>query len=148
MRIVLLDHELYRLGLRRVLEAFPDCEVVGEAGTARDAFEVIAALCPDVVVVDTVLRGLRSASAIRKIQRCAPGVRVLVLTEHGSIRDVAVAMAAGAGGYALKGESIDEIRYAVHRVHLGRLYLSPALDSDRDPTFDHTRATTSQEMPG
>jgi DNA-binding NarL/FixJ family response regulator len=148
LRIVLLDHELYRVGLRRVLEAWPDCEVVGEAGTARAAFEVIGALCPDVVVIDTVLRGLRSASAIRKIQRCAPGVRVLVLTEHGRIRDVAVAMAAGASGYALKGDDIDEIRYAVHRVHLGRLYLSPALDSDRDPGSADTRAPTSQEMSG
>jgi DNA-binding NarL/FixJ family response regulator len=148
LRIVLLDHELYRLGLRRVLEAFSDCEVVGEAGTARAGFKLISTVGPDVVVIDPALRGLGSGNAIRKIRGCAPGVRVLVLTEHGRVRDVAMAIASGASGYALKGDSLDEILNAVHRVHLGRLYLSPGLDPGRDVSVDATPTITSQEMAG
>jgi DNA-binding NarL/FixJ family response regulator len=128
-----------------VLEAFSDGEVVGEASTARAGFKLISTVGPDVVVVDPALRGLRSGNAIRKIRGCAPGVRVLVLTEHGRTRDVALAIAAGASGYALKGDSLDEILNAVHRVHLGRLYLSPMLDADRDVSADAPPALASQE---
>ncbi len=148
MRVVLLDHELYRLGLRRMLETFADCEVVGEASTPRAALKLIAAFEPDVVVVDSALRGFRSGSAIRKIRASAPRARVLILTEHGRVRDVATAMSAGASGYALKGDSIDEILRAVQRVHLGRLYLSPSLDSDRDVTADYAHAAAAQELAG
>ena len=148
MRVVLLDHELYRLGLRRMLETFGDCEVVGEASTPRAGLRLIAAFEPDVVVMDTVLRGLKSGSAIQKIRGCAPGARVLILTERGRVRDVATAMAAGASGYALKGDSIDEILRAVQRVHLGRLYLSPSLDSDRDVRPDWAHEQAAQELAG
>jgi len=148
MRVVLLDHELYRLGLRRMLETFGDCDVVGEASTARAALKLIDAFEPDIVVMDPILRGFRSASAIRKIRGCAPGARVLILTEHGRVRDVALAMSAGASGYALKGDSIDEILRAVQRVHLGRLYLSPALDSDRDVRPDWAHEQAAQELAG
>jgi len=148
MRVVLLDHELYRLGLRRMLETFGECEVVGEASTPRAALKLIAAFEPDVVVMDTALRGLKSGSAIQKIRGRAPGARVLILTEHGRVRDVATAMAAGASGYALKGGSIDEILRAVQRVHLGRLYLSPSLDSDRDVRPDWAHEQAAQELAG
>ncbi|HXU05863.1 MAG TPA: response regulator transcription factor [Polyangia bacterium] len=146
MRVVILDHKLFTMGLRLTLETFGDCEVVGEANTARAAFNVVRTLAPEVVVVDTVLRGLRTGNAIRKIRACAPGVRVLVLTEHGSIRDVAMAMAAGATGFALKGDSIDEILRAVQRVHLGRLYLSPSLDAGRETGPALRRPAPFQEM--
>jgi DNA-binding NarL/FixJ family response regulator len=131
-----------------MLETFGDCEVVGEASTARAGLKLVAAFEPDVVVMDTVLRGFRSGSAIRKIRSCAPGARILVLTEHGRTRDVALAMAAGASGYAMKGDSIDEILRAVERVHLGRLYLSPSLDSDRDLNPDVAHAAAAQQLAG
>jgi DNA-binding NarL/FixJ family response regulator len=129
----LIDHELYRLGLRLILEPIHECEVVGEASTALPAFEVVAQLAPDIVVIDPVLPGLRGTSAIRMIRRCAPGVRILVLTELGFPRDVARAMAAGASGYALKDEENDAILHALRQVHLGRLYLTPGLDPRHEP---------------
>ncbi|HMF40204.1 MAG TPA: response regulator transcription factor [Polyangia bacterium] len=129
MRIVLLDHELYRLGLRLILERSSlDCEVLGEASTLRGAFEVMSAIEPSVVVMDTALPGLGAPSAIRKIRRWGAGVRVLVLTEHGRFPDVVAAMAAGASGYALKGDSNEEILAAIRRIAAGSLYLAPALD--------------------
>jgi DNA-binding NarL/FixJ family response regulator len=129
----LIDHELYRVGLRLILEPVHDCEVIGESGAALRAFEVVAQLAPDVVVIDPVLRGLRGTGAIRTIRRCAPGVRILVLTELGRLRDVVDAIGEGASGYALKDEENDAILHALRQVHLGRLYLSPGLDLRRDP---------------
>lgn len=128
MRVLLLDHELFRLGLRLFLEAASDCDVVGEASTVRDALRIVGAAEPDVVVLDTALLGLRAVSAIRKIRHCRSDIRVLVLTEHGLPRDVVVAMTAGASGYALKGDDNREILAAIRRVSAGGLYLSPAID--------------------
>ena len=141
MRVVLIDHELYRVGLRLILDPVRDCEVVGEAGTALRAFEVVAHLAPDVVVIDPVLRGLRGTSAIQTLRRCAPRVRILVLTELGRLRDVADAVAEGASGYALKDEENDMILHALRQVHLGRLYLSPGLDLRRESDLDLVHAS-------
>ena len=140
MRVVLIDHALYRMGLRLFLESAPDCEVVGEAGSANEAFEIIGARAPDVVVVDAVLPGLRGAGAIRKMRRRAPGVHILILTEHGRIRDVVTAVGAGARGYALKGDSSEEILHAVRTVQRGRLYLAPALAPPRAPDVSFAQA--------
>ena len=144
MQVVLLDHELYRLGLRLILEASSDCEVVAEASTMRDALTVVSALEPDVVVVDTTLLGLRAATAIRKLRHCRSSIRVLVLTEHGFPRDVVVAMTAGASGYALKGDDNREILAAIRRVGAGGLYLSPAIDLR--PRIDARHARTRPEQ--
>ena len=127
MTIVLVDHAFYRLGLRLMLETCPGFGVVGEAGTAGDALRVISAVAPDLAVVDLRLPALRGMSAIRKIRRCVPGVRVLVLTEHGRTDDVVAAFKAGASGYALKGDSNDEILQAFHALRSGRRYLAPSL---------------------
>jgi two-component system nitrate/nitrite response regulator NarL len=143
MKVVLVDHEIYRLGLRLILDPVPGCEVVGEACTALAALELIAQLGPDVVVIDPALRSVGGASAIRMIRRCSPGVRILVLTELGHERDVAAAMAEGATGYALKGEDNDAILRALRQVHRRRLYLTPGLGHRREPRlgFVHVMAS-------
>jgi len=128
-----------------MLEARSEFEVVGEAGTGSDALRIISDVAPDVAVVDFRLPGLRSTRAIRKIQRCAPGVRVLVLTEHGRTEDVVAAINAGASGYALKGDDNDEILHAFQRLRAGRLYLAPSLDLHRQMSIRSGQAIASQE---
>jgi len=131
LRIVLIDHPVYRLGLRLLLQTRSGFDVVGEAGSAPEARRIVSSVAPDLVVVDAAVPGMRGRSAIRKIRRCAPGVRVLILTEHGRIEDVVAAMNGGASGYALKGDSNDEILHAFQRLRSGRLYLAPGLDLRR-----------------
>ena len=143
MTIVLVDHVFYRLGLRLMLKTHSGFEVVGEAGTAADALRIIAAVAPDLAVVDCRLPDLRGARAIRTIRQCAPGVRVVVLTEHGRTVDVVAAFNNGASGYALKGDSNDEILQAFHQVHDGRLYLAPSLHlrGQTNARFGHAMAS-------
>ena len=129
MKIVLLDHELYRMGLRLILTGLPGYEVVGEAGTERDALNVVDAAAPDVVIMDTVLPGLRGAEGVEAILGRAPGARILILTDDRSITGAAAAMTAGAAGYALKGDRIAEICRAIDQVRAGRIYVAPALTS-------------------
>jgi DNA-binding NarL/FixJ family response regulator len=129
LKIVLLDHELYRMGIRLILNAVPGYEIVGEAGTERDALNVVATAAPDVVIMDTVLPGLQGAEGVKAILGRAPGARVLILTDDRRITAAADAMTAGAAGYALKGDSNAEFGRAVERVQTGRTYVAPALTS-------------------
>jgi two-component system, NarL family, invasion response regulator UvrY len=127
MRIVIVDHEIYRRGVRLILHGFPEDEVVGEAGTARDAVRVIRAQRPDLVVLDPALPGLDGAAAIRRLRRCAPGVRILVLSVEGPIKRVENVLKAGARGYALKSDCLPEICRAFREVRKGHHYVAPAL---------------------
>ena len=129
MKIVLLDHELYRMGLRLILTAVPGCDVVGEAGTERDALDVVSTAAPDVIIMDTVLPGLQGAEGVKAIRDRAPGARILILTDERRISAAADAMTAGAAGYAMKGDSNAEICRALERVQAGRIYVAPALTS-------------------
>ena len=129
MKIVLLDHELYRLGIRLILSAVPGCEIVGEAGAERDALDVVRAAAPDVVIMDSVLPGLQGAEGVKAILGRAPGARILILTDDRRILAAADAMTAGAAGYAMKGDSNAEICRAIQRVQAGRIYVAPALAS-------------------
>ena len=100
------------------------------AETVCELLQLLASAQPGVpltVVLDNVLPGLPGPSAIRKIRRCAPGVRVLILTERARDRDVAAALIAGASGYALKGDSKEEILRAIWQIQRGRLYLGPGV---------------------
>ena len=149
MRIVLVDHALYRVGLRLLLESAAGLEVVGEASGPEEAFHVIAGRVPDLAIVDTALPGLRGTRALRSIGRRAPKVRILILTEHGSIRDVVAAIGAGVRGYALKGDSSQEILHAVRTVQQDRLYLAPSIAPPRRPSvISYTPETASRAMAG
>lgn len=129
MKIVLLDHELYRMGVRLILAATPGCEVVGEAGNERDALNVVDTAAPDIVIMDIVLPGLRGAEGVKAIRGRAGTPRILILTDDRSIASAADAMTAGAAGYALKGDSNAEICRAIKQVQAGRIYVAPALTS-------------------
>ena len=128
MRIVLVeDHPFFRLGVRVLLRGVPGYEVVGEAGSAREAFHVIEAVRPDVVLMDIVLPGLDGVVATREIIRRLPSVKVLIVSGHDDLHDVSDALAAGAIGYALKSESVEALLEALAKVDRGETYLAPEL---------------------
>jgi DNA-binding NarL/FixJ family response regulator len=135
MKIVIIDdHALYREGLKQVLARLPDCEVVGEAGSARAAFPIIDAKRPDLVILDLLLPGMDGCSAARELGRRLPLARVLVLTVCDTIDDMFDAFGAGVVGYVLKSEPVPALYEAVRCAYRGERYLSPALAARSEET--------------
>jgi DNA-binding NarL/FixJ family response regulator len=121
------DHVLFRDGLRALLAAAPDMELVGEAGTGDEAIAQTAALQPDVVVMDLQMPGSTGVDATRRIVHDSPHVRVLVVTMFEDDHSVFSAMRAGARGYVLKGAKYDEVLRAIRAVGSGEAIFSPTI---------------------
>lgn len=129
-RLILVDdHQLFRAGLRALLAAYPDFDVVGEAGDAREAVERCEQLEHDLVVVDVTLPGSNGIALIRELRRRQHRHPVLVLTMHQHADIVADAFAAGAAGYALKLQSEPELVEAIRVTAAGGRYAAPAVAS-------------------
>ncbi|MFD2093887.1 response regulator [Blastococcus deserti] len=107
------DHPMYRFGLRAVLDASPEVEVVGEASDGAELLALVARCAPDVVLTDLSMPRLSGAAAIVELARRHPDVGVLVLTMHEDDVSLFGALRAGARGYLLKGADRDEIVRAV-----------------------------------
>jgi DNA-binding NarL/FixJ family response regulator len=123
------DHELFRRGLRMVLEDEEDIEVIGEAGDGQVAVELAREHAPDVVVMDVRMPGLTGIEAARRVKEEEPGTKILMLTISDEEDDLYEAIKAGANGYLLKEISIDEISHAVRSVHSGQSLISPSMAS-------------------
>ncbi|MDX8053441.1 response regulator transcription factor [Lentzea sp. BCCO 10_0798] len=125
IRLVIVDdHPVVRDGLRGMLST-GDFEVVGEAASGDEAVAVVAAVSPDVVLMDLRMPGSDGVSAIERL-RDHP-CRVLVLTTYDTDRDVLPAIKAGATGYLLKDTPRDELQRAIRAAHAGEAVLSPAV---------------------
>jgi two-component system response regulator NreC len=125
--LIVDDHAVVRSGLRRVLEAEDDIEVVGEAGDMRGAVFEARAQNPDVVLMDVVMPGPTGIEATPAVLKEAPETKVLVLSMQDDPQYVREAFAAGASGYVLK-EAVDaEVVDAVREVSAGGRYVHPAL---------------------
>jgi DNA-binding NarL/FixJ family response regulator len=128
IRIVVVDdHAVVRSGLRRVLEAESDLEVVAEASDARGAVFEVRKEQPDVVLVDVVMPGKSGIEAIPDFLAESADTRVLVLSMQDDPRYVREAFEAGAAGYVLKEAADTEVVAAVREVAGGGRYLHPEL---------------------
>jgi len=128
IRVVLVDdHAILRSGLRKVLEAEADIEVVGEAESAeRAVFEALSTK-PDVVVMDVVMPGMSGIDGTPAVLQAAPGSKVLVLSMQDDPRYVREAFAVGAAGYVLKEAADTEVVGAIRAVAAGEQYVHPTL---------------------
>jgi two-component system response regulator NreC len=130
MRVAIVDdHALFRSGVRAALLATDEWEVVGEAGSAREALEVVVRNRPDIVLMDMALRGADGVIATREITRRSSKVRVLILSLYDQVADVLDALNAGASGYALKSEPVHTLHTALRTVARGHRYLAAAVAS-------------------
>ncbi|MHB8643848.1 MAG: response regulator [Gaiellaceae bacterium] len=125
--LVVDDHAVVRTGLRLLLDAEPDIEVVGEAGNARDAIFEARATKPDVVLMDVTMPGGSGIDATPQLLHEEPTVKVLVLSMQDDPSYVRQAFAAGASGYVLKEAADSEVVAAVRQVAGGGRYVNPAL---------------------
>src|SRR3954452_13624307 len=127
VRVVLVDdHDLFRGGLRDLLEA-QGLSVVGEASDGDSGVELAGRLAPDVVVMDLNLPGISGVEATRKILEQAPLARILVLTISADDGDVMDAVMAGACGYLLKDASVEELTAGVRAAAEGESSISPRI---------------------
>jgi two-component system response regulator NreC len=128
IRILLADdHAVLRAGLRALLTAQADLEVVGEASEGAEAIRLCQTLRPDVVVMDIGMPGVGGVDATARIKRDAPAVKVLILSmhdDHGYLRQV---LRAGASGYVLKKAADTELLAAIRAAARGEVFLDPAL---------------------
>jgi DNA-binding NarL/FixJ family response regulator len=127
VRVLLVDdHDLFRTGLRNLLEE-RGVQIAGEAGQGADAVRLVRELAPDVVVMDLHMPGMTGIEAIRQIHGFAPLTRVLVLTISDQDDDVLDAILAGACGYLLKDASVDELIRGILAAAVGESLVSPAI---------------------
>jgi DNA-binding NarL/FixJ family response regulator len=128
LRILLADdHEMVRLGLRALLNASPDIEVVGEARDGMEACRRARELDPDVVVMDVSMPVLAGAEATERLREECPHVRVLALTMHEDLGHLRRLLQAGVSGYVLKRAAPDELIRAIRTVVSGGTYVDPEL---------------------
>jgi DNA-binding NarL/FixJ family response regulator len=121
------DHELFRRGLRMVLEAEEGIEVVAEAADGAEAVARVEDLAPDVVLMDVRMPRMGGIEATREIRRRFPMTRIIVLSVSDEEDDLYGAFKAGANGYLLKEVSIEEVADAARAVASGRTLLAPAV---------------------
>ena len=142
-RIILVDdHELVRIGLKSLLERHPQFDVVGEAGSAREALEQVESLKPDVVVMDIRLPGTSGIDACEQIVNQHPETKVLMLTSYAEDEMLFSAIRAGASGYVLKQIGSEDLIKAIESVGRGEALLDPAVTQR---VFQEVRRAVKEE---
>ena len=126
IRVLLADdHTLVRTGLRMVLRAESDMEVVGEAADGLIACEMVAELKPDVAVLDVTMPNLSGLEAVPRIRDIHPPCRIVILSMHGESAFVREAFKLGVHGYITKDTEFDELPRAIRTVFAGKHYVCP-----------------------
>jgi DNA-binding NarL/FixJ family response regulator len=141
LRVVIVDdHDLFRNGLRNLLER-EGVQIVGEAAAGQEALRIVRDLAPDVVVMDLNMPGMGGVEATRHITSIAPLTRVVMLTISDEDNDVIDAILAGACGYLLKDSSIQDLMAGIRAASLGESLISPTIAAK---VLQRIRASTTQ----
>ena len=125
--VVVDDHAVVRSGIKLLLDRERDIDVVGEAGSAKDAIFTVRALKPDVILLDVVMPGESGIEVLPKLLKESAETKVLVLSMQDDPSYVREAFAAGASGYVLKEAADEEVVAAVREIADGGRYVHPAL---------------------
>jgi DNA-binding NarL/FixJ family response regulator len=143
IRVFLLDdHEIVRRGIRELLEAHGDIEVVGEAGLAQQAVDRILALRPDVAVLDIALPDGSGIDVCRRVRSRDPAIAVLMLTSYDDDEALFAAILAGAAGYLLKQIRGSDLAPTIRRLAGGQSTLDPAITQR---VLEHIRTGTDRD---
>ncbi len=128
IKVVLADdHTVVRQGIRALLLAEKDIEIVGEAENGREALQLVKTLLPDVTVMDIAMPVLNGLEATRQITRAVPSTKVLILSSYSDDEYVQQLMEAGAAGYLVKQTAAHELLKAIREAQKGNAFFSPAI---------------------
>ncbi|NQW17319.1 MAG: response regulator transcription factor [Chloroflexi bacterium] len=128
VRVVIADdHDIVRAGIRMLLEAQPDIEVIGEASDGKEIIQLANSLQPDVILMDISMPGATGIEATRTIKSANPGIEIVGLTMHAEDRYFFQMLQAGASGYVVKGAAPQELLDAVRAASRGEAYIHPSL---------------------
>jgi two-component system response regulator NreC len=148
LRILLADdHAVAREGLKALINAQPDMEVVGEAADGAEALAGPRALRPDVLVIDVSMPELTGAQATEALKADRPEIKVLALTVHQDTSYLRSLLEAWASGYILKRAAAHELVYAIRTVASGGTYLDPTLAGKVIGSFVRTGSRALPERP-
>lgn len=125
--VIVEDHNLFREGLKSLLSADGDFEIVGEARDGLEAIRCITKQQPDLVLLDLSIPKMDGISVIRRIKSRFPNIKIMALTNHSADKYVLDAFEAGAEGYCLKDACYSELQLAAGSVLEGRRYISPTI---------------------
>lgn len=123
--VVCDDHALFREGVKTILNAQPDIEVVGEAADGKEGVDQAIRLEPDIILMDISMPVMKGFDAARRIKKVRPDVKVLMLTVYDDEDMVARCLDAGIAGYVLKDSPPLQLVYAIQAVDRGQQYMSP-----------------------
>lgn len=136
--LIVDDHEIVREGIKTILQAEPDFEVVGESGTAEQLTQLVNQTRPDVVLLDARLPGLSGAEACRRLTVSHPDVAVLMISTYSDQQLVEECIKAGAKGYVVKDIERFTLKESIRAIHAGGGAVSPAVAAT---VLDRLRAT-------
>jgi len=125
--VIVEDHQLFRDGLKSMLNKRNDIVVVGEAEDGIEAVKLIRKMKPDLVLLDLSMPKMGGISVIKDVKRELPATRILLLTIHESDQYVLESFEAGADGYCIKDSSREELMLAIESVLQGNTYISPGI---------------------
>jgi DNA-binding NarL/FixJ family response regulator len=142
------DHAVVREGLKRLIDAAPDMEVIGEAADGREAIEKASASQPDIVVVDVSMPEFNGAQTTQRLKKILPNIAVLALTVHEDKSYVRELLEAGASGYVLKRAAAEELILAIRAVATGGIYVDPHVAGKLLSTMvqPHSRSNSTAEL--
>jgi two-component system response regulator NreC len=123
--IIADDHQLMRDGLKALLAADTNIQVVGEASSGTETVDLVGKLSPHIIVMDVAMPDLNGIEATRRIKRLNPNAKILGLSAHADYRFVIEMLKAGASGYLLKHTAYEELTRAIEAIMNGKKYLSP-----------------------
>jgi len=128
IRIFLVeDHTILREGLRALLTADPNFEIIGEAADGREAVRFVEKQVPDLILMDLSMPRMTGMDAIREIKKRYPATKIIALTVHKTEEYLRTTLQAGADGYVLKDATHEELMLAIQNVLKGKTYLSPGV---------------------
>lgn len=123
--LIIDDHAMFREGVKRVIEMEPDFEVVGQAGTGEEGFQLVQELDPEVILMDINMPNMNGVEATEKILSIKPDAKIIILSIHDDEFYVFRTLESGARGYLLKDMDIETLAEAIRAVYEGGAYIHP-----------------------